>query len=86
MNNQDKAFIELTREQWKELNKVLKKFQIPFGCYYRDIRKNSADKTGMDKYILINGIVIRDYFDDFKVESKNFDYEEPIGFGEYIDD
>lgn len=59
--------MNISKEVWKEINNVLKKYEIPYTTHYatRDVQKTmeQPDITVHDKHIQIN-LVIPDYFDE----------------------
>lgn len=59
--------MEITKEVWKEISDILKKYKIPYTTHYesRDIPRamEYPDITVEDKYIKIN-LVIPDYFEE----------------------
>lgn len=61
--------MNISKEIWKEINKILEKYEIPYTTHYEsiDVQKSMEypDVTVQDKYIQIN-LVIPDYFEDNK--------------------
>lgn len=53
----------ISKEIFKEINKILEKYEIPYTVHYRS--RKCSDVTVQDKHIQIN-LVIPDYFEDIK--------------------
>lgn len=59
--------MEISKEIWKEISDILKRYKIPYTTHYesRDIQRvmEYPDLTVQDKHIQIN-LVIPNYFED----------------------
>ena len=51
----------ISKEIFKEINKILEKYEIPYTVHYRS--RKCSDVTVRDKHIQIN-LVIPDYFEE----------------------
>ena len=53
--------MDISKDTWKEINKILEKYEIPYTTYYES--RDTQNVTVQDKHIQIN-LVIQDYFEE----------------------
>ena len=61
--------MEISREAWKEIKHRLTKYKIPYTTHYEERfpmeHLEIYDKSVMDKFIQIDKLIIRDYYDEW---------------------
>ena len=60
------VFMGISKEAWKEISDILKKYKIPYTVHWEDSalrRRDCPNLTATDKHIQIN-LVIPDYFEE----------------------